>query len=166
MKKKKLVLNCKLKKNLRMYKLNKDEKLDYQKYEKMNELWKGYVYSCLSTCLSKSMNSSKEITYSLNEENILNCLKQIDYHGCILTVTKSTSKYHVGIRGIVLQDKKNIFVLLTKENTIKLVPKLGSLFEFELINDCKITVVGSNMCIRPEMRTTKHAKIKTKKNLF
>merc|ERR1712150_401388 len=99
---------------------------------------------------------------NLNEENVLNCLKQLDYHGCDLTVTKSATKSLIGFNGLVLQDKKNVFYLLTKQNEIKIVPKCGSLFEFELMGFCKMTLVGSNICHRPEMRSTKHAKIKTK----
>jgi hypothetical protein len=77
---KKLVLNCKLKKSLRMYKLNKTQELEYSKYEKINHLWNNYVSSCLLTCVSSSKNMESGKT-SLNEENVLNCLKQIDYHG-------------------------------------------------------------------------------------
>lgn len=160
--KKGLVLNSKLKKSLKLYKLDKNEKLDYGKYEKMHESWQAYASSCLLTCLPKGAEESSENL--LNEENVLNCLKQIDYHGAYLTVTRSNSKFLIGLSGIVLQDKKNVFYLLTKESNIKIVPKIGSLFEFELFG-CKFTLVGANMCYRPEMRTTKHAKIKTKQNI-
>ena len=77
---KKLVLNCKLKKSLRMYKLNKNEELEYSKYEKINNLWNNYASSCLLTCVASTKNMESGKT-SLNEENVLNCLKQIDYHG-------------------------------------------------------------------------------------
>ncbi|CAF0713545.1 unnamed protein product [Brachionus calyciflorus] len=127
----------------------------------MNEVWNTYASSCLLTCLSK--NSQLE-NVSLDEENVLNCLKQIDYHGCFLTVTRSASKTQIGLSGIVLQDKRNVFFILCRDNSIKIIPKFGNLFEFEILG-CKFTLVGSNMCYRPEMRTTKHAKIKTKKNI-
>lgn len=159
--KKRLVLNCKLKKSLRMYKLDKNAELDYSKYEKMNESWNMYAISCLMTHLPKNLDNQNQERSLLHEENVLNCLKQMDYHGACLTVTSSNSKYQIGISGIVLQDKKNVFFLLTKENKIKIIPKFGNLFEFDLLG-CKLTLVGSNMCHRPEMRTTKHAKLKTK----
>jgi len=82
-----------------------------------------------------------------------------------LTITQSTSKSQIGLSGIVLQDKKNVFYLITKENKIIVVPKNKTLFEFKLFDTFKMTLVGSNMCYRPEMRSTKHAKIKTKTNI-
>lgn len=156
------VMSCKLKKKLGLFKLDKNEKIDYKEYEPIHLLWKSYLYSCLTTLLPDNPNKP----VNLNEENVLHVLKQIDYHGCKLTVVRSSnSKHQIGITGIVLQDKKNAFFLLTKENEIKIIPKQGNLFEFEIF-DCKFTLVGSNMCFRPEIRTTKHAKIKTKKNIL
>jgi ribonuclease P protein subunit POP4 len=162
--KRKLVINCKLKKQLRMYKLDKNEKLDYEKYLKINSLWKNYAASCLLTCLPKEVKENESANI-LNEENVLNCLKQIDYHGCHLTIKRSNSKTLIGLSGIVLQDRKNVFFILSEDNQIKIVPKAGSLFEFELFDTFKLTLVGSNMLYKPEMRVTKHAKIKTKLNI-
>lgn len=156
--KKKIKLTCKLKKKFKMYKLDKSEKLNYCDYEKINDAWSTYACSCLLTCMPKNIDPTK---VNLEEENVLNCLKQIDYHGCHLTVTKSSNKSSIGISGIVLQDKKNVFYLLTQQNEIKILPKSGNLFQFEIFN-CKITLVGSNIACKPEMRVTKHAKIKTK----
>jgi RNase P/RNase MRP subunit p29 len=161
-KKNKNALSCKLKKKLGLFKLDKNEKIDYEKYESIHTLWQSYLNSCLISLLPDNPNKPA----NLNEENVLNVLKQIDYHGCKLKVVRSSnSKYQIGITGIVLQDKRNAFFLLTKENEIKIIPKQGSLFEFEIF-DFKFTLVGSNMCYRPEIRTTKHAKIKTKTNIF
>ena len=161
-KKKKLVLSCKLKKSLRMHRLNKEDRLDYSKYEAINHLWQSYAHSCLLTCLPPAKDMDK---LSLSEENVLHCLKVLDYHGCHLTVTHSSSKCQIGLSGIVLQDKRNVFFLISKDNTIKIVPKSGTIFEFTLFESIKMTLVGSNMCFRPEMRNTKHAKIKTKLNI-
>ena len=104
--------------------------------------------------------------YKNNYINIDSLFCQVlDYHGCHLTVTQSTSKSQIGLSGIVLQEKKNVFFLLTKENKIIVVPKCKTLFEFKLFDNFKMTLVGSNMCYRTEMRSTKHAKIKTKINI-
>jgi RNase P/RNase MRP subunit p29 len=161
LKTKKLILSCKLKKTLRLYKLNKKDKIEYEKYEAMNGLWKTYAASCLLTLISNEENNP-----NFTELNVLNCLKQIDYHGCHLTVTRSSSKYQIGIAGIVLQDKKNAFFILTKDNKVKIIPKTGCNFQFELFDSIKMTLNGDNMCYRPEMRTTKHVKIKNKKNII
>lgn len=154
-------LSKRVKKRLNLYKLDKREKLNYADYEKLNEAWLNYAISCLLTCLPKGSHSSA----SLDEANVLNCLKQMDYHGCVLSVVKSTSSSLIGTQGIVLQEKRNVFYLLSRENQIKIVPKSGTLFEFELF-DVKMILVGSNMIIKPELRVTKHARIKTKKDIL
>ena len=159
---KKLHLTCKQKRMLGLYKLNRKEKLDYSKYESINRLWRSYATSCLITCLPQ--NNPVPVSFQLSEESVLNCLKQMDYHGCCLTVTRSNVKSQVGMSGIVLQDKKNVFFVVDRKGDVKILKKSGSLFELELL-DCKFTLVGANMCYRPEMRTTKHAKIKVKTNI-
>lgn len=153
---KQVKLSRKQSKLLQICKLDKNEKLEYEKYEQINKLWTSYAESSLLTCLTSNN--------SLHEESVLNCLKQLDYHGCLLTVTRSSTKHLIGISGIVLQDRKNIFYLLTKENKVKIVPKSNNLFELNVLNS-SMTIVGSNMLYRPEMRTTKHAKIKTRINI-
>ena len=73
--KKKLVLSCKLKKTLRMYKLDKSERLEYSKYEAINKLWENYAQSCLLTCLPPKGKNPETEKFSLSEENVLHCLK-------------------------------------------------------------------------------------------
>jgi RNase P/RNase MRP subunit p29 len=148
-------LSFKTRKSLRLFDLNKKESLDYTKYEQINQLWHSYASSCLTACLGAGPGR-------LSESSVLNCLKQMDYHGCSLRVVKSSVKSLIGVSGLVVQEKKNVFCLLTKANRVKIVPKCGSLFEFELMGFCRMRLVGSNVCVRPEMRSTKHAKIKTR----
>lgn len=153
----KLNLSRKQRKKLKLYKLDKSEPLNYEEYAEINKLWKSYANSCLMSCLTPSNQ--------LSEESVLNCMKQLDYHGCHLSVTRSSSKHLIGASGIVLQERKNVFYILTKENKISVIPKVNNLFEIDLLNCSKMTLVGSNMLYRPEMRTTKHAKIKTRTNI-
>ena len=89
----------------------------------------------------------------------------MDFHGCLLKVVSSNAKSLIGAKGIVLQDKRNVFFMLSSDSEVKIVPKAGNLFEFELF-DCSFRLVGSNLICKPEMRVTKHAKIKTKENIF
>lgn len=159
-------VSCKLRKQLGLYRIDKSAKLNYESYLKLNSVWKSYAMSCLLTCLPKGATGNTDATGQMSEENVLNCLKQMDYHGCLLTVKRSNCKTLIGLSGLVLQDKRNVFYLLNKENKVILVPKQGSLFEFELFSSFKFTLVGSNMLYRPEMRITKHARIKTKLNIL
>ena len=161
---KELKINAKARKELKIYKVDGKEKIDYEKYKQANQLWKAYAISCLLDGLKPSNN---ETTTSLNKDHILNTLKQIDYHGCHLTVAKSICKTQVGVRGFVLQERKNVFVLVNEQNEVKYIPKKGTLFEFGLFDESdQIVLCGSNMIYRPDMRQTKHAKIKTKTDIY
>lgn len=153
-------LSKKLRKQLGLGKIDKSQRLDYKSYEKLNEAWLSYASSCLSTCLPKTSGTDA----GLSEENVLNVVKQMDFHGCKLRVVSSNAKSLIGVNGIVLQDRKNVFYLLGSSDEVKIVPKAGNLFELELMG-CRFTLVGSNLVCKPEMRVTKHAKLKTKKDI-
>ena len=142
-------LTCRQKSELNLYKLNKNEPRSYENFLLMNKLWQQYINK---TFLTENLEA-------LNQDSILNILKHADYHGSILKVVKSKCKNLIGISGIVLQEKRNVFVLLTKKNMIKTVPKPDNLFEME-INGVKFILVGANMCMKPELRTTKFIKPK------
>lgn len=154
-------LSKKLRKQLGLGKIDKSQRLDYKSYEKLNEAWLTYASSCLSTCLPKTPGNES----GLCEENVLNVVKQMDFHGCKLRVVSSNAKSLIGVNGIVLQDKKNVFYMLGSSDEVKIVPKAGSLFELELMG-CRFTLVGSNLVCKPEMRVTKHAKLKTKRDII
>ncbi|CAN8030723.1 hypothetical protein HPB47_003399 [Ixodes persulcatus] len=59
-------------------------------------------------------------------------LLKAEYTGCHLTVAASRCPSYVGVRGIVLQETKNVFRLLTAEGRVRTVPKAHSQFAFEL----------------------------------
>ena len=156
---KKKNLTCKLRKSLNLYKLDKNgEKLEYEKFKVMNELWQQYMNKVLINLNEKSLEN-------LSEESVLQYVKQADLHGAIINVVRSKCKNLIGLRGIVLQEKRNVFVILTKANLIKTIPKHDNLFEIE-INECKFTLVGTNMCIKTELRVTKTIKPKEAINIL
>ncbi|KAL1423384.1 hypothetical protein MTO96_021143 [Rhipicephalus appendiculatus] len=59
-------------------------------------------------------------------------LLKAEYTGCFLTVAESRCPSYVGARGIVVQETKNVFRLLTEQNVVRTVPKAHSAFAFEL----------------------------------
>ena len=165
--KRKLTLSKKLRKSLKICQVDKKQVMKFENYEKINFMWRNYIANCLLAFMPKGLTEEAEArSQLLSEEDVINCLKQIDYHGAILAVKRSNCKTLIGLNGIVLQDKKNTFLILNKDNELKIVPKANSLFEFELFDAVKFTLVGSNMLHKPEMRVTKHAKIKSKLNIL
>ncbi|CAL1278862.1 unnamed protein product [Larinioides sclopetarius] len=78
-------------------------------------------------------------------------LLKADYHGCMLVVASSVCHTYIGIRGIVVQETKNVFRLITEEDKLKTVPKKGSVFCFEL-NGYIFKIYGDNFCFVPYER--------------
>lgn len=51
--------------------------------------------------------------------NIYQKLLRADYHGCMIVVASSDCSSYVGLRGIVVQETRNVFRLITEENKVK-----------------------------------------------
>lgn len=58
-------------------------------------------------------------------------LLKAEYTGCFLTVSASRCPSYVGARGLVVQETKNVFRLLTDSGRMLTVPKAHSQFAFE-----------------------------------
>lgn len=153
--KKRNALTSKMKKSLNLYKLDTTQLKSYEKFLSMNKLWTQYI---TKTFLTENIDN-------LNEMSVLNLLKHADYHGAIIQVIKSKCKTLIGLKGIVLQDKRNVFIILTEKNQLKTIPKVDNLFQIE-VHQVKFTLIGSNMCVKPELRTTKFIKPKTDTNII
>ncbi|XP_059941115.1 ribonuclease P protein subunit p29 isoform X3 [Mesoplodon densirostris] len=86
-------------------------------------------------------------------------LLKADLHGAIVSVTKSKCPSYVGITGILLQETKHIFKIITKEDRLKVIPKLNSVFTVEM--DGFISYIyGSKFQLRSSERSAKKFKAK------
>lgn len=86
----------------------------YSIYEPLHDLWSGYI---------------REIMQGGGYEAKL---LKADYHGALLTVTKCSCPSFIFLRGIVIKESRHTFVICTKENKIKTIPKKCTVFEFEV----------------------------------
>ncbi|KJA20518.1 hypothetical protein HYPSUDRAFT_55982 [Hypholoma sublateritium FD-334 SS-4] len=59
-------------------------------------------------------------------------LLKADFHGSIMTVSQSKNPCIVGLSGIVIHETENAFKVITRENKVKLLPKLNQVFKFAL----------------------------------
>ncbi|KAL2914094.1 RNase P/RNase MRP complex subunit [Polyrhizophydium stewartii] len=91
--------------------------------------------------------------------NVLAKLVKADFHGAMLTVAKSKCPANVGLSGIVIKDTENTFHLVTRDNKLKVVPKLNNVFTFG-IGDTLFTLFGNQFRTRPAERATKKFKVK------
>jgi len=73
-------------------------------------------------------------------------------------VAKSSNRFHVGIKGLVVDETKNLLIIET-EKGIKKIQKKGTSFIFTIPNGKKVKVNGTIIAKRPEERI----KIRVKK---
>jgi ribonuclease P protein subunit POP4 len=94
---------------------NKKTNLDYKKFLNLNSLWLDYMRHMLGIkkFTSLIMESTNTRWESINQHLI-----KADYHGAKVTVIRSKCPSTVGLQGIIIQDTKNTFILLNRENKV------------------------------------------------
>ncbi|XP_072278497.1 ribonuclease P protein subunit p29 [Pyxicephalus adspersus] len=126
-------------------------KADQQRYEMflpLHDLWKQYIRDLC--------NGLKPET---QPQMVQNKLLKADLHGALVMVFKSKCPSYVGLTGIILQETKHVFKIITKEDKLKVVPKLNCVFSVEI--DGFITYIyGSKLQMRASERSAKKFKAK------
>jgi ribonuclease P protein subunit POP4 len=88
----------------------------YSIYEPLHAMWLGYIREVLGSAPVTGTGAAK--------------LCSADFHGAELEVVRSRCVSRVGVRGIVVRDSKFAFVLVTKGDVCKTVPKEHTVFRF------------------------------------
>ena len=89
-------------------------------FEPLHQLWLGYVREILG---------SEVYT---GGEGAAAKLASADFHGAGVEVVRSGCVSRVGIRGIVVKDSRFAFEIVTRGDRVRLVPKEGTVFRFEV----------------------------------
>lgn len=113
-KKKTKLLTCREKRDLGIFNVHK-EKLSYASFVPIHLMWKDYFRELVRGDATEQAR-----------------LLKAEYTGCFMTVAESKCPSYVGTRGIVVQETKNVFRLLTESDVVRTVPKAHTLFAFEL----------------------------------
>nr|XP_058901169.1 ribonuclease P protein subunit p29 isoform X1 [Kogia breviceps] len=100
-------LSAKQRRELRLFDINPEQQR-YNLFLPLHELWKQYIRD-LCNGLKPDMQP----------QMIQAKLLKADLHGAIVSVTKSKCPSYVGITGILLQETKHIFKIITKEDRLK-----------------------------------------------
>ncbi|XP_050969922.1 ribonuclease P protein subunit p29 [Labeo rohita] len=140
-------LNAKERRQLKIFQL----KPEHQKYElflPLHELWKKYIVDLCNGLKPES-----------NPQMIQQKLLKADFHGAVLTVVRSKCPSYVGLTGILVQELKHIFKIITKEDKLKVIPKRNSVFSVE-IGDFVTHIYGSKFELRSSERSAKKFKVK------
>jgi len=124
-----------------------DLQIDYKNYIFMNDLWKQYISELL-----------KDAT---NNETILQRILTADYHGCLIRVVKAKNQSLIGKEGIIIQETKNIFIIVEKSKNRRCsIFKKDCLFSINIIIGDKeqtVFVSGAAISVRPEQRGQKRS---------
>lgn len=140
-----LKLSSKRRKEL--YKLSPQDKqkLEYSTFEKVHELWK--QYSCQVLCEYQGKDPM--------------ALFRMDLHGSYLKCIASKNPTLIGVEGIVVQETKNVFIIIKRTNGLITIPKKESLFEM-IVGSNVYTIHGCNLLFTAQSRTK--VKYKQKKS--
>ena len=86
--------------------------------------------------------------------------KNLVHHEFIGLKVHITSKNNksLNLKGTIIDETKNTIKIEAIDNTEKVIPKMGSIFVFEIPNGEKIEVNGNILSIRPEDRIKKRFK--------
>jgi len=122
------------------------EKIRYSLYRPLHLLWKQYIEDLL--------RGIKEIT--AQEAKMI----KADFHGAIIKVTRSKCPSLIGINGLIVKETENTFVIITRNDTMKVIPKSNNVFTIQ-INEHIITLYGNHFRYRSYERAARKFKSKS-----
>lgn len=129
-----------------IYKIS-PENQKFEMYLPLHKLWTDYIQDVL------------QLRPNDNLKNAYPKLLKADYHGCHLTVSRSKCPSYVGTSGIVIQETKNVFKIITAEDKLKTIPKAANVFTFEC-QGFVFTLHGNHFRFRPSERSARKFKYK------
>ncbi|CAJ1048580.1 ribonuclease P protein subunit p29 isoform X1 [Xyrichtys novacula] len=139
-------LSAKQKRKMKVFQI-KPEHQRYELFLPLHELWRQYI---IDLCGLKPTSSPQSVQQKL---------LKADFHGAIITVVRSKCPSYVGTTGILVQEFKHVFKIITKEDKLKVIPKRNSVFEVE-INGFISHIYGSKFEQRASERSAKKFKVK------
>ena len=95
--------------------------LKYEIYAPLTKLWLGYINEILGS----------DVYYGGPAAAAK--LSSAEFHGAEVEVVRSSCPGRVGIKGIVVRDRKFVFEVITKKRGLRIVPKEGTTFRIEVI---------------------------------
>ncbi|XP_047436628.1 ribonuclease P protein subunit p29 [Mugil cephalus] len=140
-------LNARDKRKMKIFQI-KPEHQRYELFLPLHELWKQYI---VDLCGGLRPSSNPQVV----QQKLL----KADFHGAIIKVVRSTCPSYVGTTGILVQEFKHVFKIITKEDRLKVIPKRNSVFAVE-INGFVSHIYGSKFEQRASERSAKKFKVR------
>jgi ribonuclease P protein subunit POP4 len=123
-------LSAREKRQLGIFKLKKEE-IRYEIYEGLHTLWVGYMLEVLGYMRDGTPQPGMRHK-TVTAQSAGSLLASADFHGAELEVVRCSDVGKVGIKGIVVRDTKFTFVVVTKKDEVKTLPKRNTVFQYEI----------------------------------
>ena len=123
--------------------------MNFYDYLPLYELWKQYVTDLCGGNFSR----------------LGSILLRADLHGAYIAVHKAKCHTYQGMSGIILQESRHTFKIVTPNNTIKTLLKKDSSFLIK-IGDVVVELYGQHFLFKPSQRTKERFREKDKVNMF
>ncbi|KAJ1500174.1 RNase P/RNase MRP complex subunit, partial [Coelomomyces lativittatus] len=101
----------------------------------------------------------KDLKGSLSPELFLEKLVKADFHGALLTVTRTLNPSLLGHTGILARETSTTFHCITRENKMVAIPKQGSVFTVAF-DGSLYTLYGNTLRYRSAERSARKFKPK------
>jgi len=121
----------------------------FSSFLKLQEIWTKYMEELMQ------IPSQKDVSLGALSQKIL----KADLHGCFITVRKSRCPSYIGTSGIIVQETRNMFILVTPDDKVKSIPKAHSIFTM-VLHDYVFTIYGNQFLVKPGDRAAKKFKSK------
>lgn len=142
-----LKLNSRIRKTLYRIDSEEKQKMRYTKFEQVHQLWLQYAGQVLADTQAGSDRLA---------------VFRMDLHGCKLTCSASRNPNLVGSKGIVVQESRNTFLVISDRNRLLTLPKRESIFEFT-VGESLFRIHGCNLLFTSQTRAK--VKYKQKKSM-
>ncbi|KIW44069.1 uncharacterized protein PV06_05108 [Exophiala oligosperma] len=123
-------LGAKEKRDMGVFELHKDE-IKYDVYKNLHDMWNAYMLEVLGYTKDGKVVEGR-LDKKLTAQSAGGLLASADFHGATLQVVSATDVGKVGIEGIVVRDTKYTFVLVTKKDKVKTIPKRDCVFRYQV----------------------------------
>ncbi|KAF7990571.1 hypothetical protein HCN44_000376 [Aphidius gifuensis] len=152
--KKRKYLSIKLRKLLELKKTRCKKDLKYEDVLSLNNLWLEYIQQAIG---GKSFLALPQSPEHINWETVGQRLMKSDLHGAKIIVIRSKCPSLIGIEGIILQDTRNTFQVIGKDNIIRTLLKQIIVVKIHLI-EATLEFFGKELCLRSAERSVRKYK--------
>lgn len=136
----------------KLTKIDLDSKASYSNYLPLQTLWTQYIEELI---VFPKKGNEHQMNLAVAAQKLL----KADLHGCPLSVRKSRCPGYVGTSGIVIQETRNMFVMVTPSDQVKRIPKRQSVFNV-VLHGYVFTIHGNQLLVKPGDRAGRKFKPK------